>query len=627
MNGVRAGSFRIPNYREGNFSVRNIGFKPNFLFLWAMDTTIPGTSGLSTVSAFSFAGVDSTGALIQCGQYVGLDEGGVDSGRIKGRKSLVKLQPTAPNGGVNGVRLVSLDPDGFTLEAAADWRPRTWRYIAIYHATAYAKIVEWVTNTSIGNQAVNAGLSSAPSLVVHTSLGATTLGEDVAAPNRMCLGMMNTTGQQWAIANSIGTTGSASVTNRRSSPSHAILLNSDTADSEIAAGTYVSMNSTGFTVNWAAAPSAAYAITSVCIVGLTNRLGTFNKSTGAAPATQAITGLGINPDGVLFATAQQTTSGTVNPTATLGIGAGDGENDCGVAGGAVDNVSPFDLNTLGHYGRSALKANNTTVTHEAHGYVSTLDTGGFTVIWDKNDAVATEFFYLAITAPLTSAGAHATTALLAGDQITGPVLSRIQASAVVPTSPPLAGSLWIDTSQDPAKLRIANGNRWEPIFAQYDRLLGTRSGRSVTNTQEYAALASWAFDELDRYSGLRLETVLTFVSTGGQVLLRLNGSNNQYHVTHVLRVSGSGIHDIQVHIPPIWLLDMSAISLSTCVETRLASSSVSLGFTPVPWGPLDTAAGITRVDLIAKADPGGGQVKSGISTLYALDRNFYDYSV
>lgn len=633
MNGVKVGQF-TKSFQPSSVKVVGVGFKPRFLLLWpAVDN---GLGSSLYANYVSFAGVNQSGAIVQCGVgFTNYNTGGVVFNPTSAHP-IDRL--TLGTGAAKGIKVLSFDTDGFTVDVeGSDWSGNVyWHYMAIYGpSTSYATIKRWTTNTSSGNQAVNAGTASAPSLVIHLTAGIVGATVEAATNSRLGIGMM-TSAAQWAVALGQAVVTGTNQTNRQSSASNCLLVTDDDTDTTIAAATYVSMDTNGFTVNFASGPAQAIEVSSICIVGLSSvRLGTFNKATAAAPTTNAISGIGIAPDGVFLVSVGQTTSGTVNASARLSLGAGDNTNDMGIAYSGQDASATPVRTTVLQGCASAIKINNDTSTIDAMGYISSLDATGFTVTWDINDAVATEWFYLAVTSGLPSLSLFAGGAT-AGDPLSFGYLETITAQPNAPAGSFYSaqkGQLWIDTAFDPPVIRVGNGYRWEKVLKPFERQIGVAGAKSTNVVGLLVSLAAFQIEAgVNQFSALRLFGKIS-TTNSCDVFLRINQDPNVSNLIAITTVPTATPEEMQIYIPPV-------------AQFFLASGFSSSSYVfPTPYtynstgGNLNTAAGnlwynslalssnglIESVEIVAKS-AAAGTIQSFPWTLMEQPREFFDYA-
>src|SRR6185295_16465380 len=160
---------------------------------------------------------------------------------------------------------------------------------------------------------------------------------------------------------------------------------------------FVSMNSDGFTVNVTNATSTNDAqVISLALAGLNNKVGSFNKVTGAATATQAITGVNFKPALAMFTSVQDVTQANPQTQSRFGIGASDGVTAGSSAFESLNAAADANVAGVDKTTKAFMKMNNSTPSVEAEADLASFDVDGFTLSWTTNDAVATEILYVAM---------------------------------------------------------------------------------------------------------------------------------------------------------------------------------------------------------------------------------------
>jgi hypothetical protein len=129
------------------------------------------------------------------------------------------------------------------------------------------------------------------------------------------------------------------------------------------------------------------------------KVGNFNKSTGAAPASQAVTAPGFRPGAVVLTSFQNPTQTAPfsDPHARFGIGASDGTNEASSAFDATDNVPTTSVGAVDKTSKVFVKLNGPPINAEAD--MASFDASGFTLNWTTNDAAAAQMCFLALAAP------------------------------------------------------------------------------------------------------------------------------------------------------------------------------------------------------------------------------------
>jgi len=161
----------------------------------------------------------------------------------------------------------------------------------------------------------------------------------------------------------------------------------------------VSMDSNGFTMNYTTTDANAGQVISLALKGVRAAAGSFAKSTGAAPVSQAVTGVRFRPNLVLLASGQNTASTSGATNTRVGIGGNDGTTEGSAAFTDTNGLSPTSVQGVDKTTKVFVKVNNNTQTIDAEADMTSLDATGFTLNWTTNDAVATEIGYLALAGP------------------------------------------------------------------------------------------------------------------------------------------------------------------------------------------------------------------------------------
>ena len=154
------------------------------------------------------------------------------------------------------------------------------------------------------------------------------------------------------------------------------------------------------TLNFTNTGSALAArVFSLALKGVNVKPGSFLKATGAAPATQAITGVGFRPNLVMLANVQGTASAAPVVHSRFGLGASDGTTEGSSAFQDQDAAGIMATEAIDKTSKVFVKVDNSTPVINAEANLTTFGTDGFTLNWTTNDAVQTRILYLSM-APL-----------------------------------------------------------------------------------------------------------------------------------------------------------------------------------------------------------------------------------
>jgi hypothetical protein len=282
-----------------------------------------------------------------------------------------------------------------------------------------AKVVSWTAPTSNTTKSAS-GVGFSPDLVLHVGIIGMTAIPSSAAFSRVSLGAMNKHGQQWANAFSSEDNSNPSDTNRFQQTDACLVGVAGNADSRWEAH-FVSMDTDGFTTTWSDNNGTAEQIISLCIKGISSRLGAFTKSGATAPATQVIERVGFTPKGIMTSGINRDPISAPTTSAAWWLGLSDGANSRSVALVDTDNVTPTQADSIWVEGKVSLGLGaGPSVPAEAD--LSSFDNDGFTLNWTTNNSSGHEILYMALgdpetdTFPATIGTSTATTATSYGNQ-------------------------------------------------------------------------------------------------------------------------------------------------------------------------------------------------------------------
>lgn len=244
------------------------------------------------------------------------------------------------------------------------------------------------TPTSTGNSAVT-GVGFEPELVIFICDIATVANRDTLQGFSIpSIGATDGTNEWMTSCN-----WSASVSSGyKSFRDDACLGSVNTSSGYYLRASIVSLDADGFTLNWSDVLGSARTCMYLAIAGLTNvHVGNFTANTSTG--TKSITGVGFEPDSVLFGHTISTVKNSASLANTFfGLGASDGSNDCSVFCSTDSNGATSRKLSSSTYSLSTVAGN--IVTHEAS--VDSLDADGFTLDTDTTNGSAYYHGYIAI---------------------------------------------------------------------------------------------------------------------------------------------------------------------------------------------------------------------------------------
>jgi hypothetical protein len=295
--------------------------------------------------------------------------------------------------------LQSMDSTNFTLSWSTN-NATAYRlhFIAVGGRRVSAKVLGWTMRTSTGNQSVT-GVGFQPDVVLHAHAGSGFTATPPSTSGSAALGLsaMDVNGGQWANA-IFSTDGASSSDAQRYERGDQCVVAIGGSLSKTKEASFVSMDSDGFTIDYSTASSSASQVISLALKGVSASAGTFTKTTAAATASQQITGVTSIPRLVMLASVNNTATTSVAAHARFSFGASDVTTPGAVTFQDTDGLNPSSVDAVDRTIVLHQKVNNNTQTDDAEATVSSFDQGGFTLSWGINDAVATEYGYVALGA-------------------------------------------------------------------------------------------------------------------------------------------------------------------------------------------------------------------------------------
>ncbi len=373
-------------------AITGVGFQPKALILWTSGGTADGTiQTQATLDARGSLGFVSSSATAD--QYAAgfeADTAG-NGGRRLTQKAILLLN--AAGTVVSEASLSSFDSDGFTLSWTTNSTSETQviHYLALGGTDVQAKVISISAAATTGNFATT-GAGFQPNALL--SIGSLTLGSlDLGnTPTLVRLGAAVSAANRWAVSAASWQSTSSQAWRYHRNDRFILQVTADGATS--AEIDHVSMDADGFTLNNVAGTAARAGILALRVPVVA--LGTFVKPTGGAPAVQATLANTALSKVVLLCSDQDINRSNVasQTGARFGLSAfTDVEAESSVMG-IPDAPNPLTFSYLEKSGKAAVKINNATPAIDAEA-TAAFGGDGFTLTWNANDAVATEYGYVA----------------------------------------------------------------------------------------------------------------------------------------------------------------------------------------------------------------------------------------
>jgi hypothetical protein len=378
----KVGSFSL-NTSTGTQSVTGVGFQPKALILWASDQTADG-SGADIQASIGF-GTSSTNRGVSSANAEDNQATSDRNCQYDGARILI-INTAGTSTTRMRADIESLDADGFTLDIeATDAVAYQVGYMAIGGTDlSNATVLTFTSAASTGNTSYT-GAGFQPDCVLFAGARTTDSGP--------CLGAALSSSAEW-ISMSYGedNAGTSETASYQVSTSCVGTMN---ASNTFQLADFVSMDADGFTLNWSKANGASPGFhIALCLKGGSYAVGQATQKTSTG--TQATTGVGFQPKGLLLASINNTatTSAIQQSRWSAGFASGTSARGC-IWGGSQDNVGTtvcdHDIDTA-----AVLKMlTEGTPTLNAEADLSSFDSDGFTLNWTTADATAREFNFLA----------------------------------------------------------------------------------------------------------------------------------------------------------------------------------------------------------------------------------------
>lgn len=387
MNGFKVGSFdKSTGAASVDQPVTGVGFTPKLLLLYCTAETAEGFLSDLVMGIGWTAGATKS-------ESIGVwsdDNVATTACDIRNQaKALVIKLATGANVAAE-CDLKTFDSDGFTLTwTTNDANAYKIHYIAFGGPDITNTNVQLITEQSgTGNKGYT-GVGFQPDIMftINPGFGGHITGSGGLFQLGIGAGMSST--KRWAVAicGSSGQTMTGNVNAQTYQRTDSIYLSLQAgAGTERNRYDLVSLDSDGFTLNQVV-QTTAHQFVAICIKGGSWDVGSFVKSTSAAPVDQSVSGLAFAPDGYILVGGKNVAASTsVVANANLVIGGGDGTNEVTAWCEQLDatlNTSCDSSIVSTKVFRNA--AGPTTIKSEADH--KTLDSGGFTITWSTNDTV------------------------------------------------------------------------------------------------------------------------------------------------------------------------------------------------------------------------------------------------
>jgi hypothetical protein len=385
-----SGSFKVGTFNKSTAAatasqaVTGVGFTPKALILYCTAETAEGFAANLAMSIGMTSGATQSSSTSSWSQ----DNVATTAAGSEVRPKVLTITVASTGAAVAECDLTSFDSDGFTLS----WTTNNASAYKIHYIAfggsdiTNAKVAALTGQAGTGNKAFT-GVGFQPNIIflLINRFGSTNAS---SASMEVALGVGISATKRWAIALQ-GVSGVSMTTTmlvKTYQRTDSIFLSLTPAGVEQDRFDLVSLDADGFTLNQIV-NGVTLGFQALCIKGGSWDVGSFVKSTTAAPVDQSVSGLAFAPNGYMLLGGKNVTASTsVVANANMVIGGADGTNTVTAWCEWLDAT----LNTSADSSIVSTKvfrnaAGPTTVKSEADH--KTLDSGGFTITWSTNDTV------------------------------------------------------------------------------------------------------------------------------------------------------------------------------------------------------------------------------------------------
>lgn len=372
------GSLTVPA-ATGNQSTTGVGFQPKCVFFWgngqSSDALLQGAAAKAPNGYFQGIGVSSSQRVAGTESDDGVTANNTATDATKCIKRISGVTTTF------AADLVSLDADGFTVNfTTANATAFVINYLALGGADLTNVALVSITSGSATGNAAKTGVGFQPDVVLF--LGA----DNGASNNSLNVGLGKSSSARGTSSQAANAT-----TGGRVQSTSKCYTNLDGGASVRCEADLVSLDADGFTVNWTTANATTHAVYALCLKGGSFKVGAFLQKTSTG--TQAYTGIGFQPTGLLSFSVGQTAAAAIGSIQYLMTAAASATNKraCLWYNAGVNAACALDRANA-HI--SYADASNPPTT-QAIADLSSFDSDGFTLNYSAADATARETIYLA----------------------------------------------------------------------------------------------------------------------------------------------------------------------------------------------------------------------------------------
>src|ERR1043166_5741007 len=367
------GSFTVPA-TTGNKSVSGVGFQPQLVIFFGTRRSADGTSntpGTNDEMPMTILGL-ATSSSNRDVLHSTVDGSGAGSQFVTAAKC-IHNEGSVVNYSAD---FISMDSDGFTVNfTTANATAYVVNYMAIGGTDLSNVTIKSFTAPTVTGNNAQTGVGFKPDAIIF-------IGESVSAGG---YGFVSSTTARGASSSDMGNFA------RYQRTSKAYVEISST--SVVFEADLVSFDTDGWTLNFTTVTAGSPTLYALCLKGADFKAGNLLQKTSTG--TQATTGVGFQPTGLLFSTVMNTASTTIDSVASaLEIGAASDTTHRGEASATREGTPENNANL--NRAASYISLNTGSGTTQALADLSSFDADGFTLNFTTADATAREILYLAL---------------------------------------------------------------------------------------------------------------------------------------------------------------------------------------------------------------------------------------
>ena len=362
----------------GNQSISGLGFTPKIFILWGTNLTAETTTLGMGLGMGAYDGTNQWGTMWR----VDGDSQGADSESTNTTLGEIFIHSSAFT--LFRYSAVSLDSDGFTINI--DLNTNSVAYLVNWMAIGGDGVEAAVGFADIDLDAVT-GLAFQPDLVM-TSFIYGDPATDTQHSSVWGMGAAINTADAWAAGWTGGFFGNN--TNIGSNLLAGKFINAIYNNAALLSVALDDMQSDGFDWTSTAVEWFGY-IALKCDVGID--VGIFQKTTGAAPATQALPDLGFTPQAYMLLSCMETDETTYNGGKKVMLGAFDGTTAWQYA--AHKEAAAYNGDSFTDNDGDVITLAGVDASKDSVGAPQAMTSSTPDIIWDPNEAVAYDIAYIA----------------------------------------------------------------------------------------------------------------------------------------------------------------------------------------------------------------------------------------